>query len=86
MKQEWKFYQQVVNETYQETTKQISATVQLEFEGWGFLLQQIHPVETFIIIWAIIRDNAEVKPRAIAGLWGYTHSEIAVTWTWELWK
>lgn len=60
-------------EIYQETTKQTKAIVQLDCEGWGPRLQQIHPVATFIVIWAIIRDTAAVKPRPRAGLLGYEH-------------
>lgn len=68
---------------YQETTKQISANVQLEFDRWGPLLQQIHPVVALMIIWATIRATAAVNPRPIAGLLGYVHVEGEVSWTWE---
>lgn len=68
---------------YQETTKQTNARVQLEVEGWGLLLQQIQPVATLIITWAIISARAEVNPRAIAGLRGYVHWVVDVNWTSE---
>lgn len=79
-------YEQIVFVIYQETTKQTNAIVQLEFEGWGPLLQQIHPVATLIVTWAIKRDNAAVKPRPRAGLLGYEHWVGEVIWTWEPYK
>lgn len=80
---DYKFHQQVAVEIYQETTKQTKAIVQLDCEGWGLLLQQIHPLATFIVIWAIIRDTAAVKPRPRAGLLGYEHWVAAVISTSE---
>lgn len=42
--------QKVRGENYQDRTKQISATLQLESGICAFFLQQIHPVATFMII------------------------------------
>lgn len=58
---------------YQEMTKHTSAVFQFELSGWIVLLQQIHPVEAFIITCATISAAAAVRPRASAGLRGYTH-------------
>ena len=68
---------------YQETTKHTRATFQLELRGWVVLLQQIQPVEAFSMTWATISAAAAVKPRAIAGLRGYTHWVVDRNWTWE---
>lgn len=70
-------------QTYQETTKQTKANFQLRSEGRGPLLQQIHPVATLIVTWAIRRDNAAVKPSARAGLLGYEHCAGGLTVTSE---
>lgn len=70
-------------ETYQEAIKEINPTVQLELDGWECFLQHMHPATVFIIAWAIIRANADIRPRANAGLLGYTHSPPAVALTSE---
>ena len=72
------------NENYQDKTKQTSASLQLESGIRGLLLQQMHPVETFMMIWEIIRHRDAVKPRGRAGLWGYTHWSGGSDVTWEL--
>jgi hypothetical protein len=53
---------------------EIRATLQLVSEGTGCLLQQMHPATVFMIDWASIRETADIKPSAKAGVLGYMHS------------
>lgn len=64
--------------TYHEITKLRSAIFQLGLVGLGLLLQQMQPLEIFTISCAISREIAAVKPRPIAGLRGYAHSDVEI--------
>jgi hypothetical protein len=72
--------QKVHSENYHDKTKQTSATDQLESGIRKLFLQQMQPVEIFMTIWDIIRDNAAVNPRGRAGLRGYVHWFGEINW------
>ena len=52
---------------------EIRATLQLVSEGTGCLLQQKQPATVFMMDWASIRETADIKPSAKAGVLGYMH-------------
>lgn len=80
---EWEFHYVGPETTYHEITKLRRAIFQFGLEGLGLRLQQMQPLETFTINCAINREIAEVKPRPMAGLRGYAHSDVEINWTWE---
>jgi hypothetical protein len=53
---------------------EIRAMLQLVSEGTGCFLQQMQPATAFMMDWASIREAADIKPSAKAGVLGYMHS------------